>query len=63
MTNENNQNRIWLRYLGKKSSNPNKRVFIPINAKPIFGKAPPYSLSTDFPEKMYRNNGMTGGDT
>ena len=31
---------------------------IPTNAKPISGKAPPYSLSIDFPERMYKNKAI-----
>jgi hypothetical protein len=40
---------------GRKSKRPKRSVFNPINAIPISGKAPPYSLSMVFPKATYKN--------
>jgi hypothetical protein len=42
-------------YFGRKSKRPKRSVFNPINAIPISGKAPPYSLSMVFPKATYKN--------
>ncbi|GEC70560.1 hypothetical protein FFL01_00990 [Flavobacterium flevense] len=56
ITKANNPYRILSRFPGKKSNKENKNVLIPMKIKPTLAKPPPYSVSMDFPDKMYKNS-------
>ena len=52
MVNENNAKRIDFLYLSVNNMAAKKMIFKLINAIPISGKTPPYSLKILLPERM-----------